>query len=50
MKLKKRLEEAKKLGFKKIVIPAGVELDAKLEKDLEIVKVKNVRELANIIK
>ncbi|MDD2516271.1 MAG: DNA repair protein RadA, partial [Candidatus Gracilibacteria bacterium] len=50
MRLKKRVEEAKKLGFKTIVIPAGIEIDAKISKDIEILKVKNVKELAVLIK
>lgn len=50
MRLKKRVEEAKKLWFKTIVIPAWIEIDAKISKDIEILKVKNVKELAVLIK
>lgn len=47
--LEARVKEAEKLGFKKVIVPAGSFASVKEKTDIEIIGVKNIREALEII-
>ena len=48
---KQRIEEAKRLGFRRIVLPAyHFQKDVYISKDIELIPVKNIREALTIFK